>query len=476
MNKIAKNFLFVSVSNLLAQIIVFFTGTHYAKIIGKAAFGDITTVQAIMTYLTMLVLFGLQTYGTREIAKDKNSTSYIVGDTFAFRSILLVFAAAIIFFIYVILGFSEKNTSLRMLLIVYGITLIPAGMNIDWVYNGIQEMKYNAVYNIIKNIIPFILIYIFLRNKSQIYYIPLFTFAALALGSLYQLYIYFFKVKFKLKVNLNRAKINDYVNFGLPFLVSGILAMINGNVDKIIIEFTRGNTEAGIYSSAYYIINFLMNVETMIFTVVFPLFINYYNNNDRKSLIKIVDKTTKIIVAVVMPLVLGGFILSKEIMVMFFGKSYFEAYAPFSILLIYILILFIREVYGYGLNAWNMEKKYLKAVTVSSFFNLIMNLILTPVYGMNVAAFITVISEVINLYLMRKYSLSVVKISSLKYILRIAIPCIVMCTITIVLKVFMVNAVLNIVISALVYLVSVFLFKYMTLNEIKDFLLRKNGV
>ncbi|KOF55952.1 teichoic acid transporter [Clostridium sp. DMHC 10] len=476
MNKVAKNFLFVSVSNLLAQVMVFFTGTHYAKIIGKSAFGDITTVQAIMTYLTMFVLFGLQTYGTREIAKDKDNTPYIVGDTFAFRAILIILVAIIIFFIYELFGINEKNSSLRVLLLVYGITLIPAGMNIDWVYNGIQEMKYNAVYNIIKNIIPFILIYVFLKSKSQIYYIPLFTFIALVLGSVYQLYIYFLKLKFKLKINLNREKVNNYVNFGFPFLVSGILAMINGNVDKIIIEFTRGNTEAGIYSSAYYIINFLMNVETMIFTVVFPLFISYYNNKDTKSLNKIVDKTSKIIIAVVMPLVLGGLILSKDIMLIFFGESYAEAYAPFSILLIYILILFIREIYGYGLNAWNMEKKYLKAVTVSSFFNLIMNLILTPVYGMNVAAFITVISEVINLYLMRKYSSSVVKVSSLKYILRILIPCIAMCIVTVELKIFMVNAIINIIASALVYLASVFLFKYITLDEIKDFLLRKNGV
>lgn len=476
MNKVAKNFLFVSVSNLLAQVIVFFTGTHYAKVIGKAAFGDITTVQAIMTYLTMFVLFGLQTYGTREIAKNKDNTPYIVGDTFAFRAILLIFASIIVFFIYEVLGITEKSNSLRLILVVYSITLLPAGMNIDWVYNGIQEMKYNAVYNIIKNIIPFILIYAFLKDKNQIYYIPLFTFIALMLGSAYQLYIYFFKVKFKLKINLNRSKVKDYVNFGFPFLVSGILAMINGNVDKIIIEFTRGNNEAGIYSSAYYIINFLMNVETMIFTVVFPLFINYYNNNDKKSLYKIVDKTTKIIVAVVMPLVLGGLILSKEIMVIFFGKSYIEAYAPFSILLIYILILFVREVYGYGLNAWNMEKKYLKAVTISSFFNLIMNLILTPVFGMNIAAIITVISEIINLYLMRKYSLRVVKVSSLKYIFKILGPVIIMCTITILLKFLMVNAIINIMISALVYLCSVFLSKYMTLDEVKDFLLRKNGV
>lgn len=476
MNKVAKNFLFVSVSNLLAQVIVFFTGTHYAKIIGKSAFGDITTVQAIMTYLTLFVLFGLQTYGTREIAKNKDNVPYIVGDTFAFRAMLLIFAAVVVFFIYELLGISEKNSSLRLILLVYAITLIPAGMNIDWVYNGIQDMKYNAVYNIIKNIIPFILIYAFLKDKSQIYYIPLFTFIALVLGSMYQLYVYFFKEKFKIKINLNKARIRDYVNFGFPFLVSGILAMINGNVDRIIIEFTRSNAEAGIYSSAYYIINFLMNIETMIFTVVFPLFISYYNNKDKRSLNKIVHKTTKIIVAVAAPFVLGGFILSKEIMVIFFGKSYAAAYAPFSILLVYILILFIREVYGYGLNAWNMEKKYLKAVTISSLFNLIMNLIFTPLYGMNVAAFITVISEVINLYMMRKFSRRVVKVHTIKYILNILEPAIMMCVITVLLKVLMVNAIINIIVSAAVYLCSVFLSQYMTLDEVKDFLLRKNGV
>ncbi|WP_010239496.1 flippase [Clostridium arbusti] len=474
MNRVAKNFLLTVSSSLISQVVVFFTGTYYATKIGASYFGTVNTVQAMILYFTMVVLFGLQTYGTREIAKNRENIKWVVGDILAFRFILFILS----FIIIVIMSalFKSNTNSIKTLLILYGLTLLPTAMNIDWVFNGIQEMKYNAVYNIIKNLIPFILIYIFLREKSEVYYIPIFTFIALTMAAVYQAYIYFFKEKFTLSVHLNKKKLVSYINFGLPFLISGILAMINANVDRIIIMFTRGSEEAGIYGSAYYIILFLINIETMIFTPIFPLIINYFNSKNTEGLKKLMDNTSKIITAFIMPVVIGGILLSKEIIVLLFDNTYLAAYMPFNILLIYALILFFREIYGWGLNACNMEKKYLKAVAISALVNLVLNLIFTPRYGMNIAALITVASEVINILMMRYYAKKVIVVSNYKNIIKALLPCVVMAIGIIVFKYFNINIVLNIVFSGIVYTVLILITKYITVDEVKSILFRKSGV
>lgn len=139
-------------------------------------------------------------------------------------------------------------------------------------------------------------------------------------------------------------------------------------------------------------------------------------------------------------------------------------------------MLFIRELYGYGLNAWGMEKKYLNIVLASSLVNLILNLIFTPVYGMNVAAVITVASEVINLVLMRKYASRVITINNFGNMAKVLMPTVSMTLIIILLKYLSVNTVVIILTAIVVYFISIFVFKYIKVEELKAILIKKNEV
>lgn len=472
MNKVAKNAIVVISSSILAQLFTFLTTSFCGKRLGETAFGELTTVQSMITYFTLFVLFGLQTYGTREIAKDKNKIKTVVGDILVFRIILFIISFVLIVVVSLCIWKFNHDGVLAILLVLYGLTLLPMAMSIDWVYSGLQKMEYNSVYNILKSGIPFVLVYIFLKEKTQLYYVPLFTVLALTVGVLYQLYGYFFKERLKVTVRLSKTTMLGYINFGLPFVISGLLAMINGNVDRVVIYFSRGGAEAGIYASGYNIIFFLINVVGMIFIPIFPVMITYFNENSKEKLSELMNKTSKILAAFIIPVAFGGIILSKQLIILLYDKTYLAAYISFSILLIYVVILFFRELYGYGLNACNLEKKYVKAVAVSALVNLGLNLVLTPKYGMNIAAIITLVSEVINLVMMKWYARKIIVVSNMKNIVRALFPSLLMALITILLKYNNVNIILNIVISAATYSIFIFITKYITIGEIKS-LLRK---
>lgn len=470
-NKIAKNFLSIGSANLISQLLVFLIGTYYARILGKSNFGNISVVQAILVYFTMIALLGLQTYGTREISKNRANASIIVGDILSLRLIVSV----VCFLLITIIALLNNDVTYRTLLILYALTIFPSALNIDWVFTGTENMHFNAFYNIIKNLIPFVLILLFLKSSKDVNLIPLFTLAGLTFGFLYQIFVYLNIEKLKISFKLNWEKTKQYLKSGFPFLLSGILAMINCNVDRIIIGYTRSSGEAGIYSAAYYIILFLTNVVTVIFMPVFPQLISFFHEKKFDALEKLVNSISKVIIMVCVPATVGGILLSKKIILLLFGSEYYTAYIPFSILMVYILLLFVREVYGYGLNAWNREKIYLNVVAVSSMVNLILNIILTPKYGMNIAAVITLISEIINLILMRKYAKAVVKVSTLKYFVKILLPTLVMAIGIVIFNYFNVNVIVNIIVAIVVFFAAVIGFRYFTITEIKSFLIRKNG-
>ncbi|MCD3216704.1 flippase [Clostridium botulinum C] len=466
-NKIAKNLLSVGLSSLVAQLLTFLMIAYYARILSIEGFGRINLAQSIITYFTMITLFGFQTLGTREISKNKNNKEELLGNIIITRLIV----ALICFLMVIAIAFAtNKGVIFRNILIVYGLTLFPLAFNIDWFYSGIQQMQHNAIYNVLKSGIPFLLIFILFRSEKNIIFIPIFTLCGLLFASIYHIIVLKRKTLLKISLKINKKQIAKYVKLSIPFLVSGLLSMINCNVDSLIIGFTRSEYELGIYSSAYKIIFFLTNLIAVIFTPFFPLLISYYHEKDINNLEKVVKNLCKIVILIGVPVLIGGIILSKEIIILLFGQKYVKAYVPFIILLIYILVLFMRENYGYSLNAWNKENKYLKSVIISALTNLILNLIFIPIYGIIAASITTLVSEVLNFFIMRKYSIKIVKTNYITNFIKVIIPVVLMTIVVLALKYFHINVMINIVLAIVVYFISIIITRYVTIDELKGFI------
>ena len=69
MNKVVKNFLSTSLANIIGQLIGFVSITYYTAVLGRYNYGMITYAQQFVLYLTTIVLFGIQTFGTNLVVK-----------------------------------------------------------------------------------------------------------------------------------------------------------------------------------------------------------------------------------------------------------------------------------------------------------------------------------------------------------------------------------------------------------------------
>lgn len=263
---IAKNFLSIGTANIVSQFLTFLVIAYYARILGVDKFGQISLAQSILTYFTMFTLFGFQTLGIKEVSKNQISKENLAGNIIFIRLI----CALIGFLIMVLIGcFTNKGIDFKGLMAIYGLTLFPLAFNIDWFYFGTKEMQYNAIYNVLKSAFPFILTIIFLKNKNQIYLIPAFMVIGMAAASAFHAYVFYKVKKLKYKPAITVDKVKFLILNSLPFLLSALLSLINGNIDSIIIGFVRTDRELGLYSSAYKVIYFLINLIAIIFTPFF---------------------------------------------------------------------------------------------------------------------------------------------------------------------------------------------------------------
>jgi O-antigen/teichoic acid export membrane protein len=98
-----------------------------------------------------------------------------------------------------------------------------------------------------------------------------------------------------------------------------------------------------------------------------------------------------------LPFAIGVWLLSDQIVELLYGNEYVGAAAPLSVLIWVIPMMFITEFLGYIIVIDGSERRVAMAITVSSFVNISLNLLLVPRFGVMAAAFMTVITEAVLL-------------------------------------------------------------------------------
>ena len=446
------------VCSIGVQIVNFIIISYISRVLSVELVGLVNYSQAIILYFNLLTLFGFQTLGAKEVVKSEEKDEIV----YSVISIRLIIALLSIVMIAIISIFMTKGKSFSTILVLYSLTLIPLSFNLDWFFTGIYEMKHNGVFNVIKVTIPLCIIVFFLKDDSGVYIIPVAFLIGLIIAAGY--HIYQFKRKGFFFGKKNRVKRKLLFTIALPFVMSSILSAINGNVDIIMIGALLNEYELGIYSVAYKLIFFLMSMIAVLFNVIYPN-LTKLKGQDLKSFFGLL---TRVVIMFAIPISIGGFIFSEDILILLFGNRYIEGSITLKILMIYFMVLFIRELCAYSLNAWGKEKKYLKIIGISAVANIIINYFAITNIGIEGAALSTLFCEILTFVLMALSVRERVNLTFFKETIKILPAICLLAAILIVFKMAEINIIIVIPISILVYFGV--LYKSGYLNTLRELL------
>ncbi len=387
LKRILKNIIYLSSSEFISKALNFITYTILARKFLAEGFGQISLIFVIVSYLTLIINFGTETIGSRDVARENTNHTDYVSKVLTGKIIL----AFVLYVIYcVLVSIIPIEHQFKIAFIIYGITFFSNAVLINWFFIGLEKNYAVVTAQVSSSIFTLVTVYFMINNASGIVTaVSIFTVSSFVNSII--LLIIFKRIGFILKLNLDRSFIKDLIRVCAPIGISTLLINVYANADHIMLGVMGYNMELGYYAAAYKIIIIAVIPAAIILKSFYPQLSKSVDNHDERN--KLMGNYTKLmfVSGTTLSFILIAF--SENIIKIVYGIKFLHSVDLLHILGFNVFLVFITVTYGNPLLAWNEHKKYLIAITIGAGVNLIFNFILIPKYLATGAAYATILSE-----------------------------------------------------------------------------------
>ena len=392
---VKKNALLNIIKQLCMIIFPMITFPFASRVLGKYYFGKINFGASIINYITLIAGLGITNYAIREGARIRDNhfkLQKMCNEIFSINLISTIIAYCILGLLII---FWEKLDGYTALLFIQSISVLFTTLGTDWVNSIFEDYFVITVRYIVCQTISILLMLIFVNSQEDYLLYALASVGSTILANGFNiLYIrkkYKLYIKFTLRVNAHRHLRPILILFG-----TAVASLIYINSDITILGILKNENAVGIYSVSAKIYALVKQMLNAMLIVTIPQIANEVSHKNRKVINHRLEEILGDLLIIIVPACVGLFMLSKNIIILFSGKEYYNAYSSLQILSVALLFATIACFYiNVILIPFRLEQKALVATVISAMVNIILNFILIPILGLNAAAITTVISEIL---------------------------------------------------------------------------------
>lgn len=196
------------------------------------------------------------------------------------------------------------------------------------------------------------------------------------------------------KFNSNHVKKIFSFSFW-SFIASGGV-LIYTNTDTILLGFFMSESDVGIYRVAFQLASGAAFIVGAFYTVLLPKVSEWHTRGDFLMIENTVSRAITYSLALAIPVTAGSVILSDKLMYFFYGASFQSGSTVLIILCLVQVVNIFMYLQTMCLSAMDMPRKSFIVTGISALLNVILNIILIPVYGIMGAAIATLVTLIIN--------------------------------------------------------------------------------
>ena len=402
-NKIKKNpFVLQSLKTMFLRIIgvvtlfgfsLFLTHNYDPKIIGQFDF-----IRMVLLVLSSICVLGTDQsilYFTG-ILKSRNEIQTL--KAIYKKIVVIIFALCLLMlFVFFVIGqnsinifFNDKSTYVLMAkaiiaLFFYSITLFNTETirALDKVY--IAELFRNT-FKYVSVIFGAIILFYY---HQEAYLVDTFLIGFVALAIITTIIIFrLFK-----KQNGDLILSNDTNSFSYSFIahksypmaISSLAIFLMMTFDIVFLKKFKGDETVAYYAIAMKLVSILFMINNSVYISVSLKIAQLYTDNNKKELSKALKQSARMIVALTLPVVLFVCLFSENILY-FFGENYTQSKQALLILMVGQLFASFFGVSAIYLNMTGRQSVFQIVLIFAVLLNLILNIILIPMYSMTGAA------------------------------------------------------------------------------------------
>jgi len=383
--------LFLQGANYLLPLILL---PFLVRVLGTEKYGLVMFAQSTAIILSVIVDFGFNLSGTREVsmvAKEKKKLS----EVFSAIIILKIALTTAAFLILVLVTFSFERFSIdqEAYILSFGV-VIGQALFPTWFFQGIEKMKVITAINVLAKVIFTALVFAIVKDETQYLLVQTFNSLGFIISGFLGVIISFKYVKI---VMPKFALIKSLFLESSVLFFSNLGASLSTSANVLVLGLFTGNSIVGVYSSIEKLIIASKNIYMPFFQAAYP----WLSKQTKRRKIATLKKILPVMFFVGLLISSTILLFGKKILTLIYNNELISSYA--NVFKIISFIAFLSAIYMTFITLYfPSEKQYnirMRILVTGGVVNLIMAFILVNLYGIYGSAIACVLTEALLLLL-----------------------------------------------------------------------------
>ena len=407
-NSLGKNAIYKVILNVFNLLVPLFVGPYIAGLISPELYGVYNRVFAEFQVFFIMGAFGIYNYGVREISKvqhDEEKFQSIFTSLFVI-GILSNIAVTVFYVIYFI------NRSNGIDLYVYMVMIIQMASNvfyIEFVNEAVENYGFIAKKTIFIRGLYLVAIFLFVRKPTDVVIYSIIVSATVFFNN----FASFMYLKKRFKFNFKNISIKPHI---FPLIVNLIFVnveLLYAQLDKVMLSPFVNDIAVTEYTLPTTLIGMISTIPLSLITVAIPRLSRYIGEKQKDNYERTLRQTTRVYMAMIIPMTFGVLVLSKEIMWLYSKDVYTYVYPVLALAAISRIVYGYESIVTYLVMYVNgLEKKLTSFLFGCGILNLLFNLYFVAIgkFSAFTALMGTTIAVVIFDIIATKYSEKTLKL------------------------------------------------------------------
>ena len=377
--RLLSNFFSLSILQGSSYILPLITFPYLVRVLGPEKFGLLGFAGATVAYFTLLISFGFNLSAARQISIHRGDKDKIGQIFSAIISIQLIFFLLSLALLSILIFSFEKFSQDWYVYYLIFASVLGTMMFPLWFYQGMERMKYITYLNLLSKLVYTVSIFIFIQQEDDFYFVPLISSLLAFITGLISIWIIYntFQIRYRLP---SISNLSYQLKEGWHIFISSVAINLYTTSTTFILGLFTNNTIVGYYTAGEKLVKAVQGLNQPISQTIYPYIAKLVHTSKEDGLL--------FIRKVFLFIGIGTFIASALLLIfadnivgLVLGENYQHSIIVIQILSFSPFIIGLSNVLGIQtmLN-YGMKKEFSKVLMMGSLINLILSVILVPMF------------------------------------------------------------------------------------------------
>ncbi|MFM7666990.1 MAG: oligosaccharide flippase family protein [Bacteroidota bacterium] len=394
---ISNLFLSLFLNLLIKPVSLLVIDAEVQNRVGAENYGLYFSLLNLTVLFNILVDLGINNYTIRTMAQDPSLATKHVGRIIVLRLFLFVVYTVFTLLVAMTIGYRGHELALIGILIVNQLLVMFTAYARSY-FSGLHYFKTDSVISVFDRFLLIIfcgaLLFFNLTSEPfQIeWYIIIQTLCYLITAVV--AFVFLSKIIKIQQFTFDREFSLQVIRESIPYALLIVLMLFYTRSDSVILErlHENGRFEAGIYAQGFRLLDALYMFGMVFVMLLFPMFSRILNQS-KKEIIPLLQTSGNLLIGGSAVIVIALYFNSETVLNWIYDANISESSKSFKWLMLGFFSLSINFIFGTLLSA-NGSFRVLNYLAIAAvFFNVGLNIIFSPVYGSEGAAFIFFLTQ-----------------------------------------------------------------------------------